>query len=59
MLMTEKELNCHLLDLLDLIDDIQEAAETDQAETVLRLLAKKRKQINRKLYQKPPLLSEE
>ena len=57
--MTEKELNCHLLDLLDLIDDIQEAAETDQAETVLRLLAKKRKQINRKLYQKPPLLSEE
>ncbi len=58
MPMTEKELNCHLLDLLDLLEDLQEAAEIDKAENVLKLIEKKRKQINRKLYQKPSLFEE-
>lgn len=52
---TEKELNCHLFDLMDLLDDIEETAVQDNAKTVLRLIEKKRSQINRKLYQKPPL----
>ncbi len=56
MPMTEKELNCHLFDLIDLLDDIQEAAEADHAESTLKLIDKKRAQINRKLYQKPPLI---
>lgn len=56
MLMAEKELNCHLLDLIDLLDDLQETAETDNAKTTLKLIEKKRTQINRKLYQKPPLI---
>lgn len=55
MPMTEKELNCHLLDMIDLLDDIQETAEKDNAKTTLKLIDKKRTQINRKLYQKPPL----
>lgn len=55
MPMTEKELNCTLFDQLSLIDDIQEMAEKDKAENTLKLIEKKRAQINRKLYQKPPL----
>lgn len=58
MPMTEKELNCHLLDLIDLLDDLQETAEADHAQTTLKLIEKKRKQINRKLYQKPSLSEE-
>ena len=59
MLMTEKELNCHLLDMIDLLDDIQEVAEIDKAETTLKMIEKKRSQINRKLYQKPPFDTKE
>lgn len=58
MPMTEKEYNGNLLDQISLLEDIQEAAEVDKAETVLKLIEKKRKQINRKLYQKPPLTEE-
>lgn len=55
MPMTEKELNCTLFDQLTLLDDIEEAATKDDAKTVLKVIAKKRSQVNRKLYQKPPL----
>ena len=58
MLMTEKELNCHLLDMIDLLDDIQEIAEEEKAVKTLKEIEKKRRQINRKLYQKPPLINE-
>lgn len=58
MPMTEKEYNGNLLDQISLLEDIQEAAEADKAATVLKLIEKKRKQINRKLYQKPPLTEE-
>lgn len=55
MPMTEKEFNGNLFDQLSLLDDIEEAATKDDAKTVLKVIAKKRSQINRKLYQKPLL----
>ena len=51
----EKELNCHLFDQLTILDDLEEIAEAEKAENTLKAIAKKRKQIERKLYQKPPL----
>ena len=55
MPINEKELNCNLFDQLTILDDIQEVAEKEQATETLKVIAKKRKQIERKLYQKPPL----
>ena len=51
----EKEYNGYLFDQLTILDDLQEVAETEQATNTLKLIAKKRKQIERKLYQIPPL----
>ena len=47
----EKELNCHLFDQLTILDDLEEIAEKEQATETLKAIAKKRKQIERKLYQ--------
>ncbi len=55
MLTNEKELNCYLFDHLTILDDLQEIAEKEQAVETLKAIAKKRKQVERKLYQKPPL----
>ena len=49
----EKELNCYLFDQLSILERIE--AITDD-EKVLKQIALERKQIERKLYQKPPLL---
>ncbi|MEZ3478323.1 MAG: hypothetical protein K1W08_06905 [Lachnospiraceae bacterium] len=54
----EKELNCHLFDQLSILEDLEEIAEKEKAEETLKAIAKKRKQIERKLYQKPPLANE-
>ena len=54
----EKELNCYLFDQLTILDDLEEIAKEEAAEKTLKAIAKKRKQIERKLYQKPPLTSE-
>ena len=54
----EKELNCYLFDQLTILEDLEEIAEKEQAEETLKAIAKKRKQIERKLYQKPPLINE-
>lgn len=54
----EKELNCYLFDQLTILEDLEEIAEKEKAEETLKAIAKKRKQIERKLYQKPPLISE-
>lgn len=54
----EKEINCYLFDQLTILDDLEEIAEKEKAEETLKMIAKKRKQIERKLYQKPPLTSE-
>ncbi len=58
MPINEKELNCYLFDQLTILDDLEEIAEKEKAEETLKAIAKKRKQIERKLYQKPPLTSE-
>lgn len=54
----EKELNCYLFDQLTILEDLEEIAEKEKAEETLKAIAKKRKQIERKLYQKPPLANE-
>ena len=51
----EKELNCYLFDQLSILEDLEEIAEKEKAEETLKVIAKKRKQIERKLYQEPPL----
>ena len=51
----EKEYNGYLFDQLTILEDIQEVAEKENAQETLKLIAKKRKQVERKLYQKPPL----
>ena len=57
MPINEKEYNGNLFDQLTILDDLQEVAEKEQAEETLKVIAKKRKQIERKLYQKPPLVN--
>lgn len=52
----EKEYNGNLFDQLSILDDIQEKAEEENAVKTLKEIAKKRRQIERKLYQKPPLI---
>lgn len=58
MLSNEKELNCYLFDQLTILEDLEEIAEKEKAEETLKAIAKKRRQIERKLYQKPPLTNE-
>lgn len=48
----EKEINCYLFDQLSILERIE--AITDD-EKVLKQIAIERKQIERKLYQQPPL----
>ena len=54
----EKEYNGYLFDQLSLLEDIQEIAEKENSVETLKLIAKKRRQIERKLYQQPPLIKE-
>lgn len=51
----EKEYNGYLFDQLSILEDIQEVAEKENAQETLKLIAKKRRQVERKLYQEPPL----
>ena len=55
MLSDEKEYNGYLFDQLSLIEEITEVAEKEHATETLAILEKKRKQVERKLYQQPPL----
>ncbi len=55
MPMTEKEYNGNLLDQIDLLDDLERVAKKADCKPVLDEIDYKRSQINRKLYQKPPL----
>ena len=55
---TEKEYNGYLFDQLTLLEDIEEIAKKENATETLNIINKKRKQIERKLYQQPPLKSE-
>lgn len=49
----EKEINCNLFDQLSILERI-EAVTKDEA--ALKQIAIERRQIERKLYQKPPLI---
>ncbi len=55
MLNNEKELNCNLFDQLTILEDIERVAKRTNATEVLAEIEIKKKQIERKLYQKPPL----
>lgn len=55
MPMTEKEYNGILLDQLTLLERIEEVAIETNDEKVLKVIEKLKKEVNRKLYQKPPL----
>lgn len=54
----EKEINNNLFDQLSLIEDIEDSVKKGDLEATLELIAKKRRQIERKLYQNPPLSNE-
>ncbi len=58
MPMTEKEYNGNLLDQISLLEDIERVAKKINCQEVLDEIEFKRNQINRKLYQKPPLINE-
>lgn len=55
MPINEKEYNGYLFDQLTILEDLQEVAEKENAVETLKLIRKKRKQVERKLYQQPPL----
>lgn len=54
----EKEYNGNLFDQLTILDDLQEVAEKEKAVETLKLISKKRRQIERKLYQRPLLIND-
>ncbi|MDE7313613.1 MAG: hypothetical protein K2N87_18650 [Eubacterium sp.] len=55
MPMAEKEYNGNLFDQLSLLEEIERVARKVDCKEVLEEIDFKRNQINRKLYQKPPL----
>lgn len=58
MPINEKEYNGNLFDQLSLLEEIEEVAMEENAVKTLKVIAKKRRQIERKLYQQPPLVKE-
>ncbi len=55
MPINEIELNCQLFDQLSILDRLERASKKADCQPVLDEIAFERSQINRKLYQKPPL----
>lgn len=56
MPLNEKEYNGILFDQLSLLEEIEEVAKKENAQETLKLINKKRQQVERKLYQQPPLI---
>lgn len=56
MPVNEKGSNCNLFDQLSLLERIERVAKRKDQDAVLEEIEFERKQIERKLYQKPPLL---
>jgi len=54
----EKELNNSLFDQLTLVERIERSLENGGADAVKAEIEILKKEINRKLYQKPPLVNE-
>ncbi len=52
----EKEINVNLFERLDLLDRLERVAKRENCEPVLQEIEFERKLIERKLYQKPPLI---
>lgn len=55
MLINEKEYNGNLFDQLSLVERIERRAASGKMDDVLEEIEILKKEINRKLYQKPPL----
>ena len=58
MPINEKELNCNLFDQLTLIERIERQVDKGDLQAVKEEIEFQKKEINRKLYQKPPLADE-
>lgn len=58
MVNSEKEYNGYLFDQLSILERLERVARNENAEGVLKEIEFERRQIERKLYQKPPLVSE-
>ena len=56
MPINEKAYNGILFDQLSLLEEIEEVAKKENAQETLKLINKKRQQVERKLYQQPPLI---
>lgn len=54
----EKEHNGHLFDQLSILERLERVAKEEKAEAVIKEIEFERRQIERKLYQKPPLINE-
>lgn len=54
----EKEINCILFDQLNILERLERVAKAEKAEAVLKEIAFERQQIERKLYQQPPVKTE-
>lgn len=54
----EKEYNGHLFDQLSILERLERVAKEEKAEAVIKEIEFERRQIERKLYQKPPLINE-
>lgn len=51
----EKEYNGYLFDQLSILERLERVAKSEKAEAVLKEIEFERRQIERKLYQQPPL----
>lgn len=58
MPINEKEINCNLFDQLTLVERIERVLKRGDLDAALEELEFERKQIERKLYQQPPLVRE-
>ena len=54
----EKEYNGYLFDQLSILERLERVAKKENAEAVLKEIEFERRQIERKLYQQPPIKSE-
>lgn len=54
----EKEYNGYLFDQLSMLERLERVAKREKSEAILAEIDFERKQIERKLYQKPPLVNE-
>ena len=54
----EKEINNYLFDQLTQLERLEKVAKASGAKEVLAAIKEEKKYVERKLYQKPPLLSE-